>query len=297
MKRNRQVLNNYFGHRTYTPEEVLRDVSLRPLLKRVVSQVCRELGISASHTNRLIREMWSLPGRVADTQTSERILQDQFVRVVAEKRFKLSMRNRARRMVQQISPFLTGRSLLDVGCGDGLVCAGIADRFSEVMMVDVMNYVDKSVRLPFRLYKPSSPLPIRSRFDTALLLTVLHHARDPIDVLRRTIRATNRRIIIIESVFGVRRTRVIRRPSPSVLYSLSNVRQFKYASFIDWLYNRVFHNGVSVPYNYQSPRQWMRIATSLGAKVVEMVDLGIDQPIVPEHHYLIVLEPRRSSGS
>jgi hypothetical protein len=88
-------------------------------------------------------------------------------------------------------------------------------------------------------------------------------------------------------VYGIER---IAPGTVSFLTELDREGQRKYATFVDWLYNRVFHDGVSVPYNYNTPQGWKRLLEDMGWCVKEIVDLGMDQPIVPEHHVLFVLD-------
>jgi len=108
-------------------------------------------------------------------------------------------------------------------------------------------------------------------------------------LLRKCSQVTGKRLIIIESVVEVKKNLYSR---DSQLHNIPIKDQIKYACFIDWFYNRVLHQDVQVPYNYCSTLEWIQFFTNNGFSVDEVVDLGIDQVLVPEHHVLFVIEPK-----
>jgi len=192
------------------------------------------------------------------------------------------MAERAAQIVAQVGPYLVGARIADVGCGDGLVGDAFAKDY-EVVLTDVVGYVDPRVTSPLTLYAGSGPLPIKTPVDSALLLTVLHHAEDPVALFEETARITAKRIIIIESVV------------PSAKASTFE-SEFELAAFFDWFYNRILHMGVPVPYNYNSTEGWTGLFRDAGWTMSEVVDLGRDQKLVPEHHMLFVLDRNAASA-
>ena len=108
-------------------------------------------------------------------------------------------------------------------------------------------------------------------FDTTLLLTVLHHAAEPLSVLLEAKRVTRGKIIVLESI-----------------YFDENHR--KVNTFFDWFWNRVLHQNINTPFNFNSPKGWEEVFTENGLTVEYSIDLGVDQPTVPEHHWLYVLK-------
>ena len=183
---------------------------------------------------------------------------------------------RSAQICAQIAPFLRGGTIADIGCGDGLVAAGLKKQH-EIFLIDVVAYVDTRVALPFRLYSGHGALPIDGKVDCSLLLTVLHHSEDPLGLIEETMRVTAKRIIVIESV-------VPERKAPDF------DTQFIVAAFFDWFYNRVLHTGVPVPFNYNSVGGWKSIFERQGWRAAYMADLGRDQKLVPERHVLFVLD-------
>ena len=98
-----------------------------------------------------------------------------------------------------------GSSLLDVGCAEGGFCFE-AERlgFTDVVGIELKRdrYLAASVMRDlygsccvFRL-RDVHELGEKERYDTVLLLNVLHHLRNPIEVLENLGKVSNRRLII-----------------------------------------------------------------------------------------------------
>jgi hypothetical protein len=106
-------------------------------------------------------------------------------------------------------------------------------------------------------------------------------------LLKESWKVTKQRLIIIESVFGVH----TRSPSaPYELAQLAEPEQIAYAVFVDWLYNRVLHDNIPIPYNFTTPARWLEVFANHAMRVAEVKNLGQDLKIAPELHYMFVLE-------
>ena len=102
--------------------------------------------------------------------------------------------------VAQLSPYLQqGQRILDIGCGNGLLCKKLRKRGFNVLPVDiadnsflpdVLPVIYNGERLPFN----------DNEFDTVLLITILHHARNPEIVLAESMRVASKLIIIEEII-------------------------------------------------------------------------------------------------
>ncbi|MEK6981984.1 MAG: class I SAM-dependent methyltransferase [Candidatus Micrarchaeota archaeon] len=180
--------------------------------------------------------------------------------------------DRSDKIARQISPYIPSWSnVLDFGCGDGIVGQKISG-FARVSLADVVNY--NRTNLPFSLFDGKSLSLKDESFDRVLLLTVLHHAKDPLATLREATRVCKigGKLIVIESIYFNQPHKIFNR-------------------FADWLYNNVFNDPrIPVPWNFMTAGGWEILFKEFGLKTVEMVHLGIDQPIVPEWHVLFVLE-------
>jgi SAM-dependent methyltransferase len=187
----------------------------------------------------------------------------------------------------QIEPFLEGDSLLDIGCGNGMVASLLKDRFKHIQLLDVVEYLPPGLGLPFLLYKEGDALPVTNSFDTVLLLTVLHHSSNPLELLKLAWGATKKKLIIIESVVGIHNL------ESGVNYELvdsSDDNQIAYAAFVDWFYNRVLHDDVPVPYNFTTPEKWISVFAGQHMKLAGAMHLGQDIDIGPEYHILFALQ-------
>lgn len=171
---------------------------------------------------------------------------------------------------EQIRPYISGNSVLDIGAGDGKVGNLIHQTLSKnTTLVDVIDYNETG--LPLQVYD-GMILPYESNsFDTSILSVVLHHADQPLQILQEAVRVTNRRIILIESVYF-------------------NEEHKSLNSILDWFYNRVLHENVNCPFHFQTPAGWESTFRHYGLRMGASVDLGIDQPTVPEYHWLYAVD-------
>lgn len=142
---------------------------------------------------------------------------------------RTGMDERAKVIHSEIKEYLLGDSLADIGCGIGVFSWLSRDNFTDILLYDEINYLDRS-------------------FDCTLLLTVLHHAKHPLKLLQDVWKCTKQRLIIIESVFDISPSQLLSSPFESGQYS-----QFINAIFCDWFYNRVLNQNVHVPYNFDTP--------------------------------------------
>ncbi len=179
---------------------------------------------------------------------------------------------RAKRNFEKVRSYLIGNRILDLGAGDGLLGELIKSETSkDVVLADVVdyNYTD----LPLLLYKENESIPLNDNsIDTSIMYTVLHHSKDPGSVLREVSRVTTKRMIIMEGNVEEYETKIIN-------------------SFIDWFFNRIVRGeDINVPLNYRKKNEWDLIFKEVGFEIVEAIDMGIDEPMVPERHILYVID-------
>lgn len=155
---------------------------------------------------------------------------------------------RVRALADAIGPLLAGdRSLVDVGCGDGRLTALLAQRQPGLCVsgLDVLVRPHAAVEVrPF----DGRRLPLADKsMDAVLLVDVLHHTTDPMELLREAARVARRGVILKDH-------RLSRPGARGVL------------RFMDWVGNRA--HGVALPYNYWSMRQWEAAWRELGLTTV-----------------------------
>lgn len=138
-----------------------------------------------------------------------------------------------------------GARVLDIGCGDGSLAARLEERRPDLTIRGVDVLVRAATHIPVARFDGYA-LPIRDRgVDVALLVDVLHHADDPLALLREAARVAARGIIVKDHLadrFGARTT----------------------LRLMDWVGNAP--HGVRLPYNYWRRDQWRAAFATLGLR-------------------------------
>jgi len=281
MTTNRQ---NAWGWQVPSVQEILCHMSLRPLIEKVTKQMLSAIGLADS-------EAAAVVGFIFESKTNDTAALENDLHVLIsagetnQGKIRQGMRDRGNVIAGQIRKYITGNSVADVGCGHGLVSFNLKTNNRRFHLFDVLDYRDPIVDLPFSKLESADESQIDGMFDTALLITVLHHADEPLALLKHVWQHTSHRLIVIESIFGARPGK-----ANSPLPTLDQETQLCYAVYCDWFYNRVLNRGVPVPFNFDTPDRWVKTFERLPAKVCVQRDLGVDLNIVPEHHFLFVLD-------
>lgn len=266
-------------------DEITSNYDLKDMIGKIVHGILGVAGLSPNISQEIVdtlfnKHSWS------NVLELERILHNKIhSQVNMNDKLQTEMYKRAQIIHSEIQKYFCGESLADIGSGHGLISWFSREQFKDIVLFDVVDYRDPEVTLPFISYAGDEYPPFDRSYDCTLLITVLHHASDPLKLLEDVWQHTRKRLIIIESVFDVSPGTVI-----SPLHKFDQYTQFVYAVFCDWFYNRVLNQDVFVPYNFNSPQNWRHIFESLPAKIFSEEDLGVDLDIVPEHHFLFVLD-------
>ena len=102
--------------------------------------------------------------------------------------------------IERISEYLSLKDkILDIGTGPGSVCLLMNREGYNLTPVDVIDQTLSSELIP-EIYDGKKLPYNNSSFDTALILTVLHHTSNPEKVLSEAKRVS-KKIIIIEDIF------------------------------------------------------------------------------------------------
>jgi SAM-dependent methyltransferase len=282
---------NFWGHKIPTPQSIIRSRELKPHIEAFLNKALALVGLGTEAIERFKRFAVTEARRLEfDSLVAyEYELKRHLLGQTSSWKMGATLTQRANIIREQISPFLQGDSLLDIGCGNGLISNLLKDRFKIIQLLDVVQYVTAPIDLPFALYKEGQTLPINQpSYDTVLLLTVLHHSYQPVQLLKLAWAATKKKLIIIESVVGIHQ-----EAQPPVRYNLlksSDEDQIAYAAFVDWFYNRVLNDDVPVPYNFTKPENWQATFLQNNMHLAQTIHLGQDIDVGPEYHVLFVLE-------
>lgn len=149
-------------------------------------------------------------------------------------------RHVAGRRVRVLSDHLAARipakaTVLDVGAGDGLLAAAVAQRRPDVMVRGVDVLVRPNAAIPVEPFD-GVRLPFGDgAFEVAMLVDVLHHCEDPTTMLAEAARVASRAVVLKD-------------------HSLRGFAARPTLRLMDWVGNR--RHGVALPYNYLTPAQW-----------------------------------------
>lgn len=146
--------------------------------------------------------------------------------------------------IERFQEYLSPKDrILDIGTGPGSVCLLMNGESYNVTPVDVIDQT-LSPEIEPEIYN-GKKLPYKnSSFDTALILTVLHHTCNPEGILLEAKRVANK-IIIIEDIY-------------------SNPFQKYLTYFVDSIVNMEFWGH---PHSNKSDREWKELFIELGLKL------------------------------
>jgi SAM-dependent methyltransferase len=138
------------------------------------------------------------------------------------------------------------RSLLDVGCGDGVIAAQVGEALPDLRVQGLEVLDRKSCRIPYGLYD-GKRLPFEDgEFDYVQLVDMLHHTEDIPGLFAECARVARKGLVIKDHIWS-------NRADLGLLYVM------------DWVGNRGY--GVNLTYNYQKKAQWLRIFAAQGLRI------------------------------
>lgn len=118
------------------------------------------------------------------------------------KLFKNFYRNAAKRMCEELKPFISSNAkVLDLGCGSGIVAKQVENDFkADITGMDIIDL--RVEKIPFIKYNGRDLSEIKDNsFDTALISYVLHHTENPKEILEQVKRIAKKNIIIYEDLY------------------------------------------------------------------------------------------------
>ena len=139
-------------------------------------------------------------------------------------------------LARQIADLLPPNStVLDVGCGDGLLTSKVAALRPDCSFRGIDVLARPSTLIPVDLFDGQHIPLADASVDAVMFVDVLHHTDDP-SVLLREARRVARQCVVIKDH---RRDGLLAGPTLRVM---------------DWVGNA--RHGVRLPYNYLSEREW-----------------------------------------
>ena len=114
--------------------------------------------------------------------------------------FRKIYRRAARKMCLDCQDFLKeGSKILDLGCGSAIAGKEFQN-FFRVKLIG-LDIKDRRIeKIPFQVFDGKNLPFSENSFDTTLINYVLHHAKDPISLLKEAKRVSKEKIIIYEDL-------------------------------------------------------------------------------------------------
>ena len=149
-------------------------------------------------------------------------------------------------------------TVLDVGCGDGLIDRHILDRRPDLSIAGIDVMLRHKAHISVQKFDGST-IPYKDDdFDFVLFIDVLHHMSDPMVLLREACRVARQGIVLKD-------------------HNVDGLLAGPTLKFMDWVGNAP--HGVVLPYNYWAKRRWQQAFQALGLEPVYMQpDLGLYPP-------------------
>ena len=146
-------------------------------------------------------------------------------------------------------------TVLDVGCGDGLLSYLIMQKRPDVKIKGVDVLGRSHTQIPVECFD-GKVIPYRDgSFDVTMFVDVLHHTIDPMVLLHEAVRVARKGVIIKDHVCN------------GLLDDLT-------LRLMDHIGNARY--GVALPYNYWSRQRWFEAVDKLGLRLTTWKqDLGL----------------------
>ncbi len=155
---------------------------------------------------------------------------------------------RIERLSEHVEALLPrGARVLDIGSGDGAVGAAIARRRPDVEVEGVDVLVRPQTAIPTRPFDGRHLDEANDSVDVALLVDVLHHAEEPVELLAEARRVAPVIVIKDHLLEGRLAERTLR--------------------LMDWTGNARY--GVGLPYAYWTRARWHEVFTELRLEPIE----------------------------
>jgi len=120
-----------------------------------------------------------------------------YLKKILQRSIPARMAIKLERIARHLTP---GENILDLGTGNGALCLELRRKGHTVQPVDIQNISFFDSVVP-EIYDGQRLPYADGHFDTALLITVLHHTPAPEAVLDEALRVTGNRLIVMEDVY------------------------------------------------------------------------------------------------
>jgi SAM-dependent methyltransferase len=146
-------------------------------------------------------------------------------------------------------------TVLDVGCGDGLISDLIMQKRPDVKIRGVDTLRRSQTQIPVECFDGEVIPYGDGSFEVTMFVDVLHHTMDPMILLQEAVRVARKAVIIKDHICdGLLDDLTLR-----LMDQVGNAR-----------------HGVTIPYNYWSQQKWFEAVDTLGLRITTWKkDLGL----------------------
>jgi SAM-dependent methyltransferase len=137
-------------------------------------------------------------------------------------------------------------SVLDVGCGDGLIAELITQMRPDLSFKGIDVLVRPGTKIPVEPFDGRSIPYANASFDAGMLIDVLHHTENPLGLLEEVVRVCRNLILIKDHLLKG----FLAGPTLRFMDRAGNLR-----------------HGVSLRYDYWPRQRWLEAFKLLGLKV------------------------------
>lgn len=177
-----------------------------------------------------------------------------------------------RRKARQLCEYVGDGLVLDLGAGEGYVGEALGAPNRTLILADVARSF--RVDLPAFVFD-GRRLPLADGVvDTVVLSLVLHHARDPEQLLREAMRVAHHRVVVTESTFRTEWERRVLRWADRA---------------VNWNRGPAFARLEEGPLSFARPEEWEQRIRAAGGRVIHSRRLNR----VGHRHHLVVATPRQ----
>ena len=146
---------------------------------------------------------------------------------------------RIRSLLRNLVPLLpTKGTVLDVGCGDGLLAKLISQELPNLDLQGIDVMVRAETKIPVAEFDGTQIPMDDNSVDVVMMVDVLHHTTDP-------------EVLVREAKRVARNWFVIKDHTRNGFMANTTLR------FMDWVGNS--YTGVALPYNYLSKQEWLDV--------------------------------------
>jgi SAM-dependent methyltransferase len=188
---------------------------------------------------------------------------------------------------QQLRELISGKRVLDYGCGSGYLAARLARGGYQVVTTDVLDYrFDEARQLPFVRMTSSSDIPFPDdSLDTALVQAVLHHV-DP-EVLPLVIQRLARiaeHVLIKEDSYGLPsglpglEEKLREQPLLRAFTEMPHELQYRTLVLIDYFANAIAQgiSEMNMPFAFRTVTEWREVLEENGLKLRRTLVAGFE---------------------